>query len=63
MIAGSKVNRVIAAGIVFWTCLAIAGATDSFVKGTMQLTKKEVERAMEKHILSQGQLMGVYKRK
>jgi Raf kinase inhibitor-like YbhB/YbcL family protein len=25
-------------------------------------TKKEVERAMEKHILAQGQLMGTYKR-
>jgi len=27
------------------------------------LTKKELERAMEKHILAQGQLMGTYKRK
>jgi phosphatidylethanolamine-binding protein (PEBP) family uncharacterized protein len=26
-------------------------------------TKKEVERAMEKHILAQGQLMGTYQRK
>jgi Raf kinase inhibitor-like YbhB/YbcL family protein len=26
-------------------------------------TKKEVEQAMEKHILAQGQLMGTYKRK
>jgi len=26
-------------------------------------TKKEVERAMEKHVLAQGQLMGTYKRK
>jgi phosphatidylethanolamine-binding protein (PEBP) family uncharacterized protein len=25
-------------------------------------TKKEVERAMEKHILAQGKLMGTYKR-
>jgi phosphatidylethanolamine-binding protein (PEBP) family uncharacterized protein len=26
-------------------------------------TKKDVERAMEKHIIGQGQLMGTYKRK
>ena len=26
-------------------------------------TKKDVERAMEKHIISQGQLIGIYKRK
>ncbi len=26
-------------------------------------TKKEVERAMEKHVLAEGQLMGTYKRK
>jgi Raf kinase inhibitor-like YbhB/YbcL family protein len=26
-------------------------------------TKKDVERAMEKHIIGQGQLMGIYKRK
>ena len=26
-------------------------------------TKKELERAIEKHTLAQGQLMGIYKRK
>jgi len=30
---------------------------------TWTATKKEVERAMEKHIVGQGQLIGTYNRK
>ena len=38
-------------------------ALDATVELKPGATKKELERAMEKHILAQGQLMGTYKRK
>lgn len=38
-------------------------ALDASVELKPGASKKDVERAMEKHILAQGQLMGTYKRK
>jgi len=38
-------------------------ALDTFLDLKPGATKKDVERAMEKHIVSQGQLIGIYKRK
>ena len=38
-------------------------ALDKMLELKPGATKKEVERAMEKHILAQGQLMGTYQRK
>src|SRR5579859_82209 len=38
-------------------------ALDTELEYKAATTKKELERAMEKHILAQGQLMGTYKRK
>jgi Raf kinase inhibitor-like YbhB/YbcL family protein len=38
-------------------------ALDSLLDLKPGATKKEVERAIEKHILAQGELMGLYKRK
>ena len=38
-------------------------ALDSLLDLKPGATKKEVERGMEKHILAQGELMGLYKRK
>jgi len=38
-------------------------ALDSVLDLKPGATKKEVERAIEKHILAQGELMGLYKRK
>ena len=37
-------------------------ALDALLDLKPGLTKKDIERAMEKHILAQGQLMGTYKR-
>ncbi len=38
-------------------------ALDTLLELKPGATKNEVERAMQKHILGQGQLMGIYKRK
>ena len=38
-------------------------ALDAMLELKPGATKKEVERAIEKHVIAQGQLMGTYKRK